>query len=906
MNDDLQTLRDMVGALLAKESLPSPEVIRAQIARVRPITPSVTDEKAEELAKEFEHIHGVTMNIGSVLEGDASDFRPWLDDARGDIEFYYWERYRKLLVERGFSGQVLATLNQVTDRTLGFLENPRKKGKWDRRGMVVGHVQSGKTANYVGLISKAADAGYKVIIVIAGTHNNLRNQTQARLDEGFIGSDSSRLLKNRPETQKLVGVGRFNSTRRPSTYTNTLRDFNKQTATSIDTPFQNQIEPSVFVIKKNTNTLKNLLEWMTEHNAKRGTDSISDPMLLIDDEADNASINIKSHREDISRINGQIRDLLKKFDRSCYIGYTATPFANIFVDPESDDEMFGQDLFPRDFIVSLDPPDNYFGASRVFLEDPLSIIRYIEDNGDLLPRKHRKEHIVTALPNSLKSAVRAFILVRAIRLIRGHAGGHNSMLVNASTFTDVQNQLRNEIHNFVDEIRSNIRVDSAQPEEKALQNPEIAALKGIFDSEYKTSTGLTWAQVQESLCDSINPINIIAINSKSGDSLDYNDRMNGLNVIVVGGFSLSRGLTLEGLSISYFLRNSMMYDTLMQMGRWFGYRLGYEDLCRVWMPEEVEGWYSHIAESIEELRDELRRMEAANATPKEFGLKVRSHPDSLIVTARNKIGTGEKLRVKIGLANKFVETAILRRDNDSLIANRKAAIKFSSGLLSDKFTVNDRKDNFHGKLFNGVHVSYVLDFLTAFQNHEGSLLTETDPIREYIKIRSKSELREWDIFFPSLRPGTKGALVDNSLGFEIVCQRRGAGQRSDNQTLLITEKQRVSSRGIEAVGLSEDEIEAAREAYRNENQLPRPEENLNYPDLIYRKVRIRPLMIVHLLAIGKKDADLSQSSPVVAWSISFPHTEHDEERVEYIVNTTWLNERYFEDESEEEIGEDYD
>lgn len=193
MNEELHNLRDMVGALLAK-CLPTPEMIRERIQKARPACPSVTDEQAEALALEFEHVHGVTMYIGVTLQ--EAGFEKWLEEAKSEIKPYYWDRYRSLLAERRFSGQVLATLDSVTDRTLGLLMNPKKSGKWDRRGMVVGHVQSGKTANYTGLICKAADAGYQVIIVIAGIHNNLRSQTQMRLDEGFIGFDSSNLLLN--------------------------------------------------------------------------------------------------------------------------------------------------------------------------------------------------------------------------------------------------------------------------------------------------------------------------------------------------------------------------------------------------------------------------------------------------------------------------------------------------------------------------------------------------------------------------------------------------------------------------------------------------------------------------------------------------------------------------------------
>ena len=368
MNENLSTLEIMVGAVLVnRKELPTSEDIRNYIQTTRTIY-TVTDDEAERLVRKFETIHGVSMDIGAILEDE--EFEPWLDGERSNIDFFYWERYRKMLGQKNFSAQVLAAFDSVTDTITGHLENPNKKGMWKRRGMVVGHVQSGKTANYTGLICKAADAGYKVIIVIAGIHNNLRNQTQIRIDEGFIGFDSTKILTAAPQQEKIVGVGKFDSSRRPNTFTNSYKDFNKATATSIGIPLVNLVEPAIFVIKKNVNTLKNILDWLKEHNAKRESSSIDSPMLLIDDEADNASINIRKGIEEVSRINGQIRQLLAVFDKSCYVGYTATPFANIFIDPDTDDEMFGEDLFPRDFIVSLDPPDNYFGPKRVFFDAP--------------------------------------------------------------------------------------------------------------------------------------------------------------------------------------------------------------------------------------------------------------------------------------------------------------------------------------------------------------------------------------------------------------------------------------------------------------------------------------------------------------------------------------------------------
>lgn len=910
MNDGLTTLATMVGAQLAKEPLPSPERIRTLISQVRqlPMCSDVTALAAEQLAVEFETQHGVSMTLGVMLT--AQDYEPWLDAVRSKIDPYYWNRYKKLLTEKNFSGHVLATLDSVTGRILGLLENPGKLGSWDRRGMVVGHVQSGKTANYTGLICKAVDAGYKLIVVIAGIHNNLRDQTQLRIDEGFVGRDSARLLSNRDDpAQKFVGVGRFDKSRRPATFTSSIKDFSKTMATGVGVPLQDLKEPVVFVIKKNSSTLKNLIEWLKEHNAKSGSKSIDAPMLLIDDEADNASINLRKDKDEVSRINGQIRALLKIFDRSCYVGYTATPFANIFIDPKSADEMRGADLFPRDFIVSLDPPSNYFGATRVFLDDAESVIRHIDDNDVHLPMGHKKDFVVTSLPASLRTAVRVFLVGRAIRLARGQINKHSSMLINASRFTDVQRQLKNEVHAFVETVRASVRVNSSLSTEKALRDPELAALHAAWLEEY-AATNTEWPTIQGLLLESVGPVTVVEVNSNSAGALNYADHeKTGLNTIAVGGFSLSRGLTLEGLTVSYFLRNSMMYDTLMQMGRWFGYRPGYEDLCRVWMPEEAEGWYAHIAESIEELRDELRRMEAANATPEQFGLKVRSHPDTLIVTARNKMGTSERLVVAIGLAKRFVETAVLRRDPANLRANRTAAFNLVEKLQLVGFPLTTAKKIPGGHLLESTPVSIIKEFINEFQNHPGSMLTDSGPLVRYIEDRAETELAKWDILFSGLNECEEYGLTDSSLGITINCQRRSAGGRSDKNTLYITNKQRVASRGTEKAGLTGPQIELAERQYRADKQknatADDKEKPINYPDLIYRAVPDRrPLLVLHLLAIGGKGEDLSQVQAAVAWSLSFPATQMEEKKVEYVVNTTWLNENYGQELEEEEMAGD--
>jgi hypothetical protein len=899
--DNLENLERAVDAFLPRETALTPERIRELIEsfRVMPMC-SVSDDEAEFLARRLEARHDISMAIGAVLT--ERNHKPWLEDSLASIDFYYWSRYRKLLESKQLSAQVIAALHEDTSRTLGLLENPAKEGPWSRRGMVVGHVQSGKTANYIGLICKAADAGYRLIVVIAGVHNNLRNQTQKRIDEGFVGRDSARLLSQREE--RYIGVGRIDSRRRPVTFTNSVKDFSKEMATGVGVPLHNLNEPVVFVVKKHSSTLKNLLEWLREHNASRGGKTVDEPMLLIDDEADNASINVKYGKGEVTRINSQIRELLATFSRSCYVGYTATPFANIFIDPDTNDEMLGADLFPRHFIVSLDPPSNYFGAERVFRDDAKSIVRHIDDVDDILPLNHAKEHALAVLPESLVRAVRTFVVARAIRLTRRQQSQHCSMLVNASRFTGMHGQIRNGIQNLLEDLRASVRLNAALPVNAALRDPEIARLHAVWQEEFGTNA--TWQDVQSALLDSVSAIKVVEVNSRSPGTLNYDAyEETGLSVIAVGGYSLSRGLTLEGLMVSYFLRNSMMYDTLMQMGRWFGYRDGYDDLCRVWLPEDAEGWYAHIAESIEMLREELRLMAAAGATPEEFGLKVRAHPDTLIVTARNKMGSGEEITWSVGLDNQFVETTTLKNDPASRTTNRRVLQHLADMLSEAGMPFSKASRTEAGWLLCGVPAAPIRSFIASFENHPLSLVTAPGPIGRYVADREDSELARWDVLVASVQEDD-AAMIDSSLGIAVLCQTRTAGHKSDAATLRVSNRARLASRGVEKAGLSRMAIAEAEADYRRDSNR-NDGDHKNFPDWIYRAKRERPLLIIHLLKM--LTADRSGTSmyedPVVAWSISFPKTTKPESLVEYVVTTTWLKENARQSDDDELVSDEF-
>ncbi len=711
MNDIFERIEDMV-ALHLEGGKPSRETIHKVTKNISDLLypNQLVEEDIRNITKKLETRFDISMGIGSILE--AEDYIPWLDDNRGDIDWYYWKRYKRLLPEKKFAPEVISQLDIVTDKIIGHLENPKKQGNWKRKGLVVGHVQSGKTANYTCVICKAADSGYKVIIVLAGLLKTLRNQTQERIDEGFIGLDSARQLDVTGQKEKLVGVGKFDSAMRvPVSLTTSTQDFNKKFATQLRTRVGHFNEPVILVLKKNVSTLKNLIDWLNNSNLH------GFPMLLIDDEADHASVNTRKEDQDPTATNSKIRELLSLFEQSSYLGYTATPFANIFIAPDSEDEMLNdEDLFPSDFIISLDAPSNYVGAKRIFEEEgDLQIVREVNDHEDILPLKHKKHEFPEILPASLKEAIRVFILVKAARNLRKQQNGHNSMLVNVSRFTDVQSSIKLLVHEYLTELRDAIINHYALPQIEALKNTSLLSLKTTWDKEF-SNTEFSWNAIQKELKNAVSPIGVVEINaSKNAIPLDYSrrDYPNGRNVIAVGGLSLSRGLTLEGLTVSYFLRNSIMYDTLMQMGRWFGYRTDFEELCRIYMTEEASSWYAHISSVTEELREEFSRMEKAKMTPKDFGLCVRSHPETLIVTASNKMRSGRAVTRQINLEGRLVETSVLLKTTDVISDN----LKIFEQLIQSVSATNSGTAVQQGCLYKSVSVSLIKDFLKAFINH---------------------------------------------------------------------------------------------------------------------------------------------------------------------------------------------
>lgn len=815
----------------------------------------------------------------SLIDVEAEHDEDWARK-RNDITWTHSHAYETLLKQTGWSPSVVQSLSDVSARILGHLQDPHSEGAWDRRGLVIGHVQSGKTANYIGLIARAADAGYKFIIVIAGVHNNLRRQTQERIDEGFVGRSSD------PRNRVHVGVGIQPDYPHPATLTNIFADFNKQTAERSGWQLNDFSKPIILVIKKNVHTLNALHGWLKEMNAQ-GDGRISDvPMLMIDDEADHASVNTNKPDIDPTKTNAMIRRILQLFAKSSYIGYTATPFANIFINPEAYDDEVREELFPSDFIYCLDAPNTYFGPEQVFLDDDYSaeVLQQIEDCEDYLPFTHRKDHDLQELPPSLYEAVNSFIIARAIRELRGQGHQHCSMMINVSRFVNVQNLVRNLLSLYEKKLKSAVKACYAMPEEMSRKNAYMRDLKKAFMEDYADRCGFEWTTVKRALNKACDSLRLFVVNSKSDEVLDYRKYERdgeGLTAIAVGGLSLSRGLTIEGLCVSYMYRNTRMYDTLMQMGRWFGYRPGYEDLCRVHLSPDSIDWYAHIAEASEELRQQIRRMRRDGLSPRQFGLYVKAHPDRLLITAANKMRSGEKLTVRQNLSGRLRESYILPKDDQINSSNEELIGAFwrmgFGGIV---------QPNKKGWEILDAPIGIIENFLNRFRTHPDFAEQKAAVVAYLQKIAEKHPTG--DVLLISI----KGRGEDEARFLLGLQERTSALPKGDAWRVS---KDRVASRGDEKLGLTKAQQDQAQAAARAK-ELDRPS------DYDYREVRRKPLLMIHVLGpVGSKDP----SHRVPAFGVSFPPGDYETE-VEVVANTVWIERMHSRAVDSPDDEEDYD
>lgn len=885
----------------------------------------------------YHHEQSCKQQVGGCIE-DSDENIPWLPEVRDAIDWHYWNQYAKYLHERQhWSRDVVSTISEDSERILALTGNPNSPDSFNKKGLVVGYVQSGKTANYIGLMARAADAGYRYIIVLASTTNDLRSQTQKRIEEGLIGIDYRTAPKGGLPIAERVGVGNMPGWgRHPNLGTTRKDDFNRNKAKALfqiaDNPM---VEPWVFVLKKNVSTLKNLIVWL----------KASDPdgaLFLIDDEADNASINTKHYKEDVSRINEQIRELLAVFRKSVYVGYTATPYANILVDKDEVDEKLGKDLFPRNFIYTLNASDSYFGADEVFGDiepDDTQIttrpkyIRFLYDIGAIPPNK--KDIEIDELPQSLYAALRTFAVASAIRVTRAKEDCHTTMLINVSLFNVVQKRLKAKVDTYLkDVLIPAIKVNAGKaPTDAVRDSSEIAMLYDRWVDEYESNTELTWEEVYPALALIARNLHSALINQKSKDGLEYSDHVE--HVVAIGGLRLSRGLTLEGLVVSYFSRNSRAYDTLLQMSRWFGHRPGYEDICRIWMTEESAGWCRFVADATDELMNDLVVMQQKGATPLEVGHKIRAHPSTLMVTARNKMGGGEE-RGEVNLNCKLHESAVLARRNGALAHNEEVAYRLVQELMQEgcaKETWGEAKHEGGGTgiLYRDVPHGIVESFISGFipSRSRDAKVSSPDTILKQIQYCVEEGHGSWDVFFPNkgVRSAPEEGVTFTIDGTVYVRQRRRPGTRTSPNSIYIGNRYKVSTKGIDQVGLESGEISDAYRAYLDEKK----HNSRASLDLKYREKRHNPLLVIHFLCVrfdSKTDYDNAVSvgdrkdgsgdtlketawSPwdkqvaAVAYSISFPQLQKDR-NVSYVFNPVALEGLDLDWDDDDWDGEDED
>ncbi len=776
------------------------------------VTPSLINEKIDEVLA-FRPLWGEDLDREAVIEelirrfslwvgqdatlSDDRDHEQWLTTGRKK-SWRYWQRYCEWL-ERGLSDTAVVALDRTTDKVLGLLEDPERSGSWNRRGLVVGHVQSGKTGNYTGLICKAADAGYKIIIVLAGLHNNLRSQTQIRLDEGFLGFTTKPIL----DVVELVGVGEINPDPkiRPNYATNRSEkgDFNTKAAQHLG--ISPEERPWLFVVKKNKTVLTRLLNWIhkhvaNSHDAETGKKTVTHlPLLLIDDEADNASVDTGAQTfdeqgnpdldHDPKAINSLIRKLLHSFSRSAYVGYTATPFANIFIHERGTTTDEGDDLFPSSFIISLGAPSNYVGPVRLFglgrdeegRDGGLPLTRIVKDatnregSSGWMPHKHKNGYQPRfngngCIPTSLAEAINSFILACTVRHLRRRGNDHSSMLIHVTRFNSVQQAVFCQVESYVNTVHQKIRrkicCEQLLADLESLWNIDFIPSNETLQTDHPdldVSALPKWQEVLDSLPEILADIKIRMINGTAKDALDYADHEGtGLKVIAIGGDKLARGLTLEGLCTSYFLRASRMYDTLMQMGRWFGYRSGYLDVCRLYTTSDLIDWFCHITDAAEELREEFDMMVESGGTPRDYGLKVQAHP-LLMVTSRVKMRAAKNMM--LSFSGCLVETVALYRDSWRLQKNLDAANRLINAMDSPNETDPTRNrpgknQGWKGYLWSNVPADMILDFLSSYETHPDAIKVHGALLAQFIKEMNKvNELSSWTVALIGGRDGNE-------------------------------------------------------------------------------------------------------------------------------------------------------
>ena len=881
------------------------------------------DEDYSEIKKALEYRFKIKHTAGSFIFNDYDDVQDWYTNFQPKDQFF-WGRYRNHLINyEKLNINSVNLLDSVTIVNLmNFIGNPNDcldKPRL-RRGLVIGDVQSGKTATYGGLICKAADADYKIVILLTGVTESLRKQTQERMEEGIIGF-TIRVDKygKKVKTFKKVGVGLDNLPPRATAYTSYQDDFIGESDNIIATLNQHK-SLVMFIVKKNVAVLKKLYNWLIAQNQDVLDGYIHVPMLLIDDEADNASINTKKDKLDPTKTNKIIREICGSFINATYVGFTATPFANAFIDPETTEQMKNSDLFPEHFIYVLPTPSNYIGPKEIFCkEGPFhSMLKFISDidepndeyfkhatpyesNSRLLYYKHKKDWKGT-FPKSLEKSLYCYMIANAIRDLRGDSDQPRTMMINVSRFVKVQKYIKEYLEKLFSDIYTSINVDFSDDNKKNVGLEVYDIFVAAWKKHY-AHLGIDQKLVinKKVLFKAIDKMQVIVINSaKDSTKIDYKTNPS-MRIIAVGGLALSRGLTLKGLMTSYFYRNTSTFDVLMQMGRWFGYRYNYDDLCQVWTSHTSARWYEEITKSTEELKDDIRRMFDEKMTPLDFGLRVRDEIDELQITALNKMRNAFSREEFFSFWGGFFETPYNSKNSASNIKNYEAVKTLVLDLYNEDYHFKKHKatdKDFGTKVVRDVPVAFLVKF---FENIETSIYNQKfDPktILSFIKDEYCSKLEKWDI---AIHSGSLSSTED--YGHNVIIYHAQRRVFISNNHLCFTGRGTLGGPTDGCIGISADTIRSAEEKCKAEKKRarePEPKSFSNKTWFQYVEDR-KPLLLIYSILPDiddlkpGDDKDLFKyleeigNIPILGFSVGFPaNGALGTKSKKYKVNTTYM------------------
>jgi hypothetical protein len=693
-----------------------------------------------------------------------------------------WEFAKNQLLAEGRSEEEIADVVHSSSQILGLLSSP-VTDKFASRGLVLGYVQSGKTTNFIATISQAADEGYRLIIVFSGVTNNLRRQTQERLEKSLTGDN--------PKNWNWL--------------TSAEQDFNASMNANdlLSAPGKRIIA----VVKKNNTRLKKLKSWLESAPIaiRQGL-----PVLIIDDEADQATVNSHKLLKRQTAINKTLTTMLKNdfLPKNAYLGYTATPFANILSDAKDEAQ-----LFPRDFIYPLKRADKYFGAEQLFGREPIDENdQEVTTERDIIvpiPKAERdalgtlidpNSHIVPKeIPESLKQAIHWFIVATAARRVRSEKNKFSTMLIHTSGRIPSHNDMKKLVLEHINYLRGLPEANS----QKLLQEVwNSRSEDGRTDED--DFPLITWDQISEEANHVLESCKTIVDNSKSDDRLvyDFQNESYAEPYIVIGGNTLARGLTLEGLICSYFMRTSTAYDSLLQMGRWFGYRVGYEDLQRIWMQDDLISNFRDMALVEEEIRRQIDQLAAEGLDPSQVPIRIRDHK-LLTITAINKMNYAKRLQ--IGYSDTRVETISLDSTVEILLANQLETRKFIKSLGDAEIDITSTNPE-GWPLFKDVPWNLVRNYFDNYKWADSATRANGEMIKKYIDAhQGKGVLEKWNVFiFRTDRPNAP--IVDLGSGVLATAITRSAREHIAEAKTVNIHHLVSSNDGSADTGLSRSEV----------------------------------------------------------------------------------------------------